>query len=257
MKRTFLISGILVSSMLFSEPPRYVPPHLYNKFTMNGAVKISSLYIDGTISEGHEIFYKMEDVLKLIKEVQKSTTFYYGQTDLWLYQALQKYPIKGKNVGIYGSVKPIYESVCLAYGGIPVTVEYNKWKTDHPKLTCMTPEEYDSNPVIFDCAFSISSFEHDGLGRYGDPIDPNGDLKAMKKAKKMIKPGGLLFLAVPVGRDEIAWNAHRIYGIKRLPLLLEGWQVIDCFGIKGLRDPILYPNSKRDSVQPVFVLKNI
>ncbi len=32
----------------------------------------------------------------------------------------------------------------------------------------------------FDMALSISSFDHDGLGRYGDPLDPVGDLKAMR-----------------------------------------------------------------------------
>jgi len=28
---------------------------------------------------------------------------------------------------------------------------------------------------LFDMVFSFSSIEHDGLGRYGDPLNPNGD----------------------------------------------------------------------------------
>jgi hypothetical protein len=67
-----------------------------------------------------------------------------------------------------------------------------------------------------------------------------------------LKPGGLLFLSVPVGFDALAWNAHRIYGRKRFPLLTEGWEVLDSFGFTedrfdaklGEWDP-----------QPVFVLR--
>lgn len=40
-----------------------------------------------------------------------------------------------------------------------------------------------------DFAFSFSSWEHDGLGRYGDPIDPWGDIKAVQRASCYVKPG--------------------------------------------------------------------
>ena len=42
----------------------------------------------------------------------------------------------------------------------------------------------------FDFAASFSSIEHSGLGRYGDPIDPIGDLREMLKIKCMLKKGG-------------------------------------------------------------------
>lgn len=40
-----------------------------------------------------------------------------------------------------------------------------------------------------DFAVSYSSWEHDGLGRYGDPIDPWGDIKAMQRAACYVKQG--------------------------------------------------------------------
>jgi hypothetical protein len=40
-----------------------------------------------------------------------------------------------------------------------------------------------------DFVYSFSSLEHDGLGRYGDPIDPWGDVKAMQRASCYVKPG--------------------------------------------------------------------
>lgn len=53
--------------------------------------------------------------------------------------------------------------------------------------------------------------EHIGLGRYGDPLDPDGDLKAMRELQRVIAPGGQLLFVVPVGTPEIFFNAHRVY----------------------------------------------
>lgn len=54
--------------------------------------------------------------------------------------------------------------------------------------------------------------EHVGLGRYGDPLDPNGDLKAIKELTRVVAPGGDLLFVVPVGQPRVMFNAHRIYG---------------------------------------------
>lgn len=63
--------------------------------------------------------------------------------------------------------------------------------------------------------------------RYGDPINPEADLEAMAKTTSYLKDGGLLFLAVPVGRDAIYWNSCRVYGKARLPLLFEKWDLLE------------------------------
>lgn len=57
----------------------------------------------------------------------------------------------------------------------------------------------------------MHTIEHIGLGRYGDPMDPNGDLKAIKELMRVVKPGGNLLLVMPVGKQRIEYNAHRIY----------------------------------------------
>jgi SAM-dependent methyltransferase len=53
--------------------------------------------------------------------------------------------------------------------------------------------------------------EHIGLGRYGDPLDPEGDLKAIGELVRVLAPGGDLLVAAPVGRPRVEFNAHRIY----------------------------------------------
>ena len=53
--------------------------------------------------------------------------------------------------------------------------------------------------------------EHVGLGRYGDPIDPDGDLRAIRELCRVVAPGGNLLVVVPVGAARVQFNAHRIY----------------------------------------------
>ena len=57
----------------------------------------------------------------------------------------------------------------------------------------------------------MHTVEHVGLGRYGDNIDPEGDLKAISELKRVVKKGGHLLFVVPVGRPRLEFNAHRIY----------------------------------------------
>lgn len=54
--------------------------------------------------------------------------------------------------------------------------------------------------------------EHVGLGRYGDPIDAEGDLKSARELVRILAPGGWLMMVMPVGGEaRIQFNAHRIY----------------------------------------------
>ena len=59
---------------------------------------------------------------------------------------------------------------------------------------------------------SLCAPEHFGLGRYGDPVDPEACFTAMKSMQRVLAHGGHLYIAVPVGdRNAAAFNAHRIF----------------------------------------------
>jgi len=58
---------------------------------------------------------------------------------------------------------------------------------------------------------ALCSLEHFGLGRYGDPIDPNAYLKAMKSIERVLMPGGHAYISVPIGQEHLEFNAHRIF----------------------------------------------
>lgn len=64
--------------------------------------------------------------------------------------------------------------------------------------------------------------EHVGLGRYGDPIDPEGDRRALAELQRVLGPGGTLLVVVPVGRERVVFNAHRIYDPATIVAALSG-----------------------------------
>lgn len=69
-------------------------------------------------------------------------------------------------------------------------------------------------PFADDSISSLSCLhviEHIGLGRYGDPIDPQGSIKAALELQRIVRPGGRLFLSLPIGRERICFNAHRVH----------------------------------------------
>ncbi len=89
--------------------------------------------------------------------------------------------------------------------------------------------------------------EHIGLGRYGDPLDPDGDLKAISELVRVLAPGGDLLVATPIGRPRVEFNAHRVYDHEAFaryfaPLELVEFALIEEHGVAG---PIVAPPSSR------------
>ncbi len=79
--------------------------------------------------------------------------------------------------------------------------------------------------------------EHIGLGRYGDPLDPNGDIKAMHELQRVLAADGNLLFVVPVGRPRILFNAHRIYAYH---------QIVEQFNELELKQFALVPDREED-----------
>jgi hypothetical protein len=94
----------------------------------------------------------------------------------------------------------------------------------------------------FDLIVSFSSLEHDGLGRYGDPINPIGHLAALHEMRGILKAGGYLLLGVPIAPfDHTVFNAHRMFGPRFIDTLKEMF-VLEAF---------IWNGEKRNSLSPV------
>lgn len=63
---------------------------------------------------------------------------------------------------------------------------------------------------------SLHAIEHFWLWRYWDSIDQNGHIKWLDNIYKMLKKDGIFYLAVPIWKQRIEFNAHRVFSVKYL-----------------------------------------
>jgi len=267
-------------------PPKDMPADLARAYTRCGAASVASMFIDDSRGgEGTHYRYGQADIEKMINGAKllsgNPRPASMGARG-WLAQALADNAavVRGARCVVFGSMQPIVETLLLAYGAANVTtVEYNKLTYSHPRLQTVTLDEVASaegqaaHMGAYDIALSISSFDHDGLGRYGDPLGPDADLLATDGVRDWLdaRGPGLLFLTVPVGPDVIAWNLLRRYGRTRLPLLLSAdnleafslpplrhapsWHVNGTAGWDGGANKLDAAVDFRRSYEPVWVLK--
>jgi SAM-dependent methyltransferase len=69
--------------------------------------------------------------------------------------------------------------------------------------------------------------EHVGLGRYGDALDPDGDLAAVAELRRVLAPGGSLLFVVPMGKPRVQFNAHRIYSYEQVLAAFSGLELAE------------------------------
>ena len=62
--------------------------------------------------------------------------------------------------------------------------------------------------------------------RYGDQLNPWGDIIAMGRAWCQMKPGSRALVGVPTAKDTICFNAARLYGPILYQHLFANWKQI-------------------------------
>lgn len=82
----------------------------------------------------------------------------------------------------------------------------------------------DSSVLSLSCLHVI---EHIGLGRYGDPINSKGSQMACNELKRVMASEGNLYLSLPIGRERVCFNAHRVHSPLTIINLFEGMSLIN------------------------------
>lgn len=102
-----------------------------------------------------------------------------------------------------------------------IPVKFYDYRPAKVELSNLTSNQGDLNALPFE-SNSIQSLscmhtvEHIGLGRYGDKIDYDGDLKAINELKRVVSVGGNLLFVTPTGKPKVQYNAHRVYSYNQI-----------------------------------------
>lgn len=73
--------------------------------------------------------------------------------------------------------------------------------------------------------------EHIGLGRYGDPLDPNGTRRAAAELQRVLARGGTLLFSLPVGAPRVCFNAHRIHDPRDVVEMFDELDLVEFSGV--------------------------
>jgi len=229
---------------LIIRPPLKMPPDdLLNEFIQNGEMPITNYWYSNDVYSDSNSDSKSLPVIISGKEfsgwldlVKNNKPLNYGNQCLQTTMTNYSDQIKEKSIVVIGTQLPWIEAIAYHLSASKITtLDYTRKKYETNKLEWLHVNDYLDDLImnnkieLFDNSASFSSIEHSGLGRYGDPLAPNGDIEAVQQVHCLLKNNGLFFLGLPTSADDssyIEFNVHRVYGSKRLNRLLKGWTFI-------------------------------
>ena len=217
---------------IVSKPLRQIPKSLAANFTHDGRIPIGRSYYDDAGGSGHNLVWTKENIDRRIDSGDFGGSYGAAATNELRGALLEHGDLEGKRVLVVGSQHPWVEALALSAGAAHVTtVDYVKIESRHPRVATQTPAEMAAAFLAgaiepFDAVISFSSLEHSGMGRYGDLLNPWGDLMTMARAWCVTREGGRAFVGVPTGPDEIRFNEARIYGPLLYSHLFANWKQV-------------------------------
>ena len=57
----------------------------------------------------------------------------------------------------------------------------------------------------------LHTIEHFGLGRYGDPINPQGYKGGIANMAQLLRPSATFYLSTPIGQERVEFNANWVF----------------------------------------------
>jgi hypothetical protein len=142
---------------------------------------------------------------------------------------------------VFNFDEPWIECLALAAGAATVTkVSAGRFRSEHERVRATSAAAFargvlDGAAPLADWAVLFTSTASAGLGRYDDlPLNPDADKEALLRAWCALKPGGHAILAVAMtckADGYVEFNAHRVYGWRRIAHIAEGFQLA-AFGYK-------------------------
>lgn len=152
--------------------------------------------------------------------------------DAWAFEAiLRNNPEQHVDVGSHHKFVALLSKVCsvVMVDIRPLSVQLDSLEFRRGSILDLPFEDGSLTSVS-----SLCVIEHIGLGRYGDVLDPYGTEKASQELKRVVAPGGHLYVSVPLDDDNRTYfNAHRAFTEDYLLSLFEPFLVLQRAYIYG------------------------
>jgi hypothetical protein len=176
----------------------------------------------------------------------------YFHQDLWAARKIfRRSPAKHVDIG---SRTDGFVAHLLTFMDITV-IDIRPLESNLAGLTFIQDDATTLASIPSDSIDSLSSLhvaEHFGLGRYGDPIDPEACFTFMQSLQRVLSPGGILYFSVPIGRERVEFNAHRVFSTATILSAFSRLHLIS-FGFVG-EDGCLYENADPSTVPDSWYL---
>ena len=165
----------------------------------------------------------------------------YFWQDLWAAQHLYKdkvekhYDIGSRIDGFIANVSSFIPEVVL------IDVRPLDKKIPNVTFECMDAtklENIEDNSIS--SISSLCALEHFGLGRYGDNVNPEGCFEAFDAIQRILKRGGHAYIAVPIGREHVEFDAHRIFYASTIVDSFSQMDLVEFAAVHDIEDYIEY-----------------
>ena len=114
----------------------------------------------------------------------------------------------------------------------PISTQVPGIRFTQADLMNPTTDSADENVKTCDSLSCLHALEHFGLGRYGDPINPNGYALGFANMAKLLASGGRFYLSTPIGRERVIFNANWVFDPRTiLSLAKDNGLLLECLVI--------------------------
>lgn len=191
-----------------------------------------------------------ETIYPILKDkyAQAGSIGSYFWQDLWAAQLI--YEAKPNHHYDIGSIIDGFISHLLAYNQKVTLIDVRPLNfpitgVDFICADATNLENIDDNSI--ESLSALCSLEHFGLGRYGDPIDPEACFKAFESIQRVMKPNGNIYISVPIGEEHIEFNAHRIFDYQTI---IDSFNQMDLIEFSTTCGPTLNKNVVLNNYSP-------
>jgi len=176
---------------------------------------------------------RVSETFPILHEKTATTPFdsHYFYQDIWAFKKIlnsgaQSHVDVGSRIDFAGFLSAVTRVTCIDIR--PLMAKLDNLISQKGSILDL-PCEDDSVPSL-SC---LHVAEHIGLGRYGDPLDPQGTGKGCRELARVLAEGGNLYFSLPIGKPRLCFNGHRIHSTGQILGYFSDLQLV---GLSGITD---------------------